>query len=70
MLRERKWNVFEIKFLISLVGVSRMKIVRNEEVRTRARIEKDFESCVDRRAVEMVLAHVRMDEYTAWLEGC
>ena len=35
----RKVNVFEMKSLISLVGVSRMYRVRNEEVRRRAGIE-------------------------------
>ena len=35
----RKVNVLEIKCLRSLVGVSRMDRVRNEEVRRRAEIE-------------------------------
>ena len=36
----RKVNVLEMKCLRSLVGVSRMGRVRNEEVRRRAGIEK------------------------------
>ena len=36
---ERNVNVLEMKFLRSLVGVSRMDRVRNEQVRTRAGIE-------------------------------
>ena len=36
----RKVNVFEMKYLRSLVGVSRMCRVRNEGVRRRAGIEK------------------------------
>ena len=38
----RKVNVFEMKCLRSLVGVSRMDRVRNEEVRRRAGIEIEF----------------------------
>ena len=37
----KKVNVFEMKCLGSLVGVSRMNRVRNEEVRRRARIERE-----------------------------
>ena len=36
----KKVNVLEMKCLRSLVGVSRMDSVRNEEVRRRAGIEK------------------------------
>ena len=38
----RKVNVLEMKCLRSLVGVSRMDRVRNEEVRRRAGIERHF----------------------------
>ena len=58
----RKVNVLEIKCLRSLVGVSRMDRVRNEEVRRKAGIERELAS----RAVQRVLrwfGHVeRMDE--------
>ena len=37
----RKVNVHETKCLRSLVGVSRMDSVKNEEVRTRAGIERE-----------------------------
>ena len=56
-------NVLEMKCLRSLVGVSRMDRVRNEEVRRRAEIERKLAS----RAAQRVLrwfGHVeRMDEY-------
>ena len=38
----RKVNVLEMKCLRSLVGVSRIDRVRNEEVRRRAGIEREF----------------------------
>ena len=40
--KRRKVNVLEMKCLKSLVGVSRMDCVRNEEVRRRAGIEKEL----------------------------
>ena len=43
----RKVNVLEIKCLRSLVGVSRMDRVRNEEVRRRAGIERELASRAD-----------------------
>ena len=56
-------NVLEMKCLRSLVSVSRMDRVRNEEVRRRAGIETELAS----RAYQRVLrwfGHVeRMDEY-------
>ena len=56
-------NVHEIKCLRSLVGVSRMDRVRNEEVRRRAGIEKELASRTDQRLLRW-FAHVeRMDEY-------
>ena len=59
----RKVNVFEMKCLRSLVGVSRMDRVRNDEVRRRARIERELASRADQRVLRW-LGHVeRMDEY-------
>ena len=59
----RKVNVLEMKCLRSLIEVSRMDMVRNEEVRRRAGIERKLAS----RANQSVLrwfGHVeRMDEY-------
>ena len=43
----RKVNVLEMKYLRSLVGVSRMDRVRNEEVRRRAGIEWELASRTD-----------------------
>ena len=45
----RKVNVLEMKFLRSLVGVSRMDRVRNEEVSKRAGRERELASGVDQR---------------------
>ena len=45
----RKVNVLEMKCLRSLVGVSRMSRVRNEEVRRRAGIERELESRADQK---------------------
>ena len=60
---KRKVNVLEMKCLRSLLGVSRMDRVRNEEVRRRGGIERELAS----RAYQRVLrwfGHVeRMDEY-------
>ena len=59
----RKFNVLEMKCLRSLVGVSRMNRVRNEEVRRRAGIERELASRADRRVFRW-FGHVeRMDEY-------
>ena len=59
----RKVNVLEMKCLRSLVGVSRMDKVRNEEVRRRAGIERELVSRADQRAVRW-LGHVEsMEEY-------
>ena len=59
----RKVNVLEMKCLRSLVGVSRMERVRNQEVHSRDGIERELA----RRADQSVLGwfgHVeRMDEY-------
>ena len=47
----RKMNVLEMKCLRSLIGVSRMDIIRNEEVRRRAGIENELASRADQRAL-------------------
>ena len=47
----RKVNVFEMKCLRSLVGVSRMDRVRNDEVPRRADIERELASRVDQRVL-------------------
>ena len=59
----RKVNVLELKCLRSLVGVSRMERVRNEEVHRRAGIERELASRADQRVFRW-FGHVeRMDEY-------
>ena len=59
----RKVNVLEMKCLRSLVGVSLMDSVRNEEVRTRAGIERELASRADQRVLRW-FGHVEtMDEY-------
>ena len=59
----RKVNVLEMKCLRSLVGVSRMDRVMNEDVRRRAGIEKELASRADQRVLRW-FGHVeRMDEY-------
>ena len=45
----RKVNVLEMKCLRSLVGVSRLDRVRNEEVRRRAGIERELTIRADQR---------------------
>ena len=59
----RNENVLEMKCFRSLVGVSRIDRIRNEEVRLRAGIERELAS----RAYQRVLkwfGHVeRMDKY-------
>ena len=59
----RKVNDIEMKCLRSLVGVSRMDRVRNEEVRRRAGIERELASRADQRVLRL-FGHVeRMDQY-------
>ena len=59
----RKVNVLEMKCLRSLVEVSRMDRVRNEEVRRRAGIETDLANRADQRVLRW-FGHVeKMDEY-------
>ena len=59
----RKVNVLEMKCSRSLVGVSRMDRVRNEEVLRRAGIENELASRADQRVLRW-FGHVeRMDAY-------
>ena len=65
MRRAERWkvNVLEVKCLRILVGVSRMDRFRNEEVRRRAGIEREFASGADHRVLRW-FGHVeRMREY-------
>ena len=63
MLREGKLNVLEMKCLRSLVGVSRINRVRDEEVGRRAEIERELASRADQRVLRW-FGHVeRMDYY-------
>ena len=56
-------NVLQTKCLRSLVRVSRMDRVRNEQVRMRAGIERELGSRSDHRVLRW-FGHVeRMDEY-------
>ena len=56
-------NVLEMKYLRSLVGVSRMDRVRNEEVRMRAGIERELASRADQRVLRWFGYVERMDDY-------
>ena len=59
----RKVNGLEMKCLRSLVGVSRMDRIRNEEVRMKAEIERESTSSADQRVLRW-FGHVeRKDEY-------
>ena len=49
----RKVNVLEMKCLRSLVGLSRMDRVKNEEVRSRAGIKMEFASIADQRVLRL-----------------
>ena len=61
----RNVNVIEMKCLRSLVGMSRMDKVRNEEVYRRAGIERELASRADQR-VSRWFGHVeRMDDRMA-----
>ena len=59
----RKVNVLERKCLRSLVGVSRMDRVRNEEVRRRAGIGRELASRANQRVLRWFRHVERMDEY-------
>ena len=56
----RKVNVLEMKCLRSLVGVSRMDGVRNEEVRWRAGVERELASRVYQRVLRWFSHVVRI----------
>ena len=56
-------NVLEMKCLRSLVVVSRMDRVRNEDVRMRAGIERELESRADQRVLRWFGNVERLDEY-------
>ena len=57
------WDVLEMKCLRSLVGVSRMDRVRNEEARRRAGIERELASRADQRVLRWFGNVERMDDY-------
>ena len=59
----RKVNVLEMQCLRSLVGVSRMDRVKNEDVCRRAGIEGELASRADQRVLRWFLHVERMDEY-------
>ena len=69
----RKVKVFEMKWLRRSVGVSWMDRVRNEEVRRRASIEREFASKMDQRVLRWFGHMERMDEYrmarNGWKKG-
>ena len=56
-------NVLEMKCLKSLVGVTRMDRVRNEEVCRRAGMEMELASRADQRVLRWFGQVERMDEY-------
>ena len=64
----REVNFLVMNCLRSLVGVSRMDRVRNEEVRTRAGIERELAGRADQR-IMMWLRHVKEWMSTVWPEG-
>ena len=59
----RKVNILEMKCLRSLVGVSRLDRVRNEEVRRTAGIERELANRADQRVLTWFGHLERMDEY-------
>ena len=59
----RKVNVLELKCLRSLVGVSVMDRVRNEEVRMRVGIEMELASRAGQRVSRWFVHVERMDDY-------
>ena len=77
----RKVNVLEMKCLRSLVGVSRIDRVRNEEVCRGAGIERELASTVDQRVLRWFGYVERINEYrmarrvlmaeisTGWVRG-
>ena len=65
----RKVNVLEAKCLRSLVLVSQMDRVRNEEVQRRADIERELANKADQRVLRW-FGTWREWMTTVWLEGC
>ena len=73
----RKVNVLEMKCLRSLVRVSRMDRVRNEEVHRRAGIKRELASRADQRVLRWFGNVKKMDKYrmkgvdggSKWREG-
>ena len=65
----RKVNVLEMQCLRSLVGVSRMDRVRNEEVHMRAGIELELAGIADQRVLRW-FGHVERRDKCVWSEGC
>ena len=59
----RKVNVLEMTYLLSLVGVSPIDRVRNDELRRRAGIERVRSSRADQRVLTWFRHVERMDEY-------
>ncbi len=57
-----KLDVFEMRCLRSMVGVTRMDRVRNEEVKRRARIVKKMSERVDQRVLDWYGHVVRKSE--------
>ena len=64
-----KVNVLEIKCLRSLVGMSRMDRIKNEEVRRTAGIERELASTADQRVLRL-FGYVERTMSTVWPEGC
>ena len=64
-----KVNVLEMKCLRSLVGVSRMDKVRNEEVHRRDGIERELVSRADQRVLRW-FGMWKEWMITVWPEGC
>ena len=58
-----------MKCLRSLVGVSRIDRVRNEEVRRRVGIERELASRADQRVLRW-FGHLERMESAVWPEGC
>ena len=65
----RKVNVLEMKCFRSLVGVSRMDRVRNDEVRNRAGIERELARTADQRVLRWIGLWKEW-VITVWPEGC
>ena len=59
----RKVNVLEMKCFSSLVGVSQMDRVRNEEMRRRTGIERELVSRADQKVLRWFWHVERMDDH-------